>query len=76
MTLFQNAQEAQSAISEFLEANPFHFSLNLKAFQKDLSLTILSEPLYNGQFNRVLRTKTSYTFSFLSPKKMTEYKKN
>lgn len=75
MSLYQNAQEAQNAISEFLEANPFHFSLKLKAFQKDLSLTILSEPLYNGQFNRVLRTKTSYTFSFLSPDKMTEYKK-
>jgi hypothetical protein len=71
----QNNTEAQSHITEFLEASKCYFSFKSTGYQKEIALTILGGPLYLGQFNRIVKTKSSYTFSYIANDKIVDYKK-
>ena len=75
MKPYQNITEAQSHIAELLEANKCYFSFASTGYQKQIAITILGGPLYLGQFNRIVKTKSSYTFSYLVNDKIVDYKK-
>ena len=75
MTPYLNNTEAQSQIAEFLEASKCYFSFKSTGYQKEIAITILGGPLYLGQFNRIVKTKSSYTFSYIANDKISDYKK-
>ena len=75
MTPYLNNTEAQSQIAEFLEASKCYFSFKSTGYQKEIAITILGGPLYLGQFNRIVKTRSSYTFSYLANDKIVDYKK-
>ena len=75
MTPHLNNTEAQSQIAEFLEVSKCYFSFKSTGYQKEIAITILGGPLYLGQFNRIVKTKSSYTFSYIANDKIADYKK-
>lgn len=75
MTPYLNNTEAQSQIAEFLEASKCYLSFKSTGYQKEIAITILGGPLYLGQFNRFVKTRSSYTFSYLAKDKISDYKK-
>ena len=76
MLPYLNKTEAQSHIAEFLEASKCYFSFVSTGYQKEIGITILGSPLYLGQFNRLVKTRSSYTFSYLLNEKIEPYKKS
>ena len=65
----------KSHIAEFLQASDCYFSFSSTGYQQELSMTLLSGPFYLGQFNRVVKTRSSYTFSYIENDKISDYKK-
>ena len=76
MKPYLNKTEAQGLIAEFVEASKCYFSFASTGYQKEIGITILGGPLYLGQFNRLVKTRSSFTFSFLSKDKFAPYKKS
>ena len=75
MKPYVNKTEAQTHIAEFLENNTTYFSFSSTGYQKEIAITILGGPLYLGQFNRLVKTRSSHTFSYLLKEKIEPYKK-
>ena len=75
MTPYLNNTEAQNQIAEFLKASKCYFSFASTGYQKQIAITILGGPLYLGQFNRIVKTKSSYTFSYIANDKIADYNK-
>ena len=75
MKPYVNKNEAQTHIAEFLENNTTYFSFSSTGYQKEIAITILGGPLFLGQFNRIVKTRSSYTFSYLLKEKIEPYKK-
>lgn len=75
MNPYLNKTEAQDLIAEFVEASKCYFSFASTGYQKEIGITILGGPLYLGQFNRLVKTRSSYTFSYLLKEKIEPYKK-
>ena len=75
MQPYLNKTEAQDLIAEFVEASKCYFSFASTGYQKEIGITILGGPLYLGQFNRLVKTRSSYTFSYLLKEKIEPYKK-
>lgn len=75
MRPYLNKTEAQTHITEFLEKNTPYFSFSSTGYQKEIAITILGGPLYLGQFNRLVKTRSSYTFSYLLKENIEPYKK-
>jgi len=75
MKLYLNTNEMKSHIAEFLQASDSYFSFSSTGYQQELSMTLVNSPLYLGQFNRVVKTRSSYTFSYIENDKISDYKK-
>jgi hypothetical protein len=72
MNLFENSIDAITKVNEFLDQQENRLWFKIESYQKDMTGIIFPKSLYLNQFNRCVKTKTSYTFSYLTSQETEE----
>ncbi len=66
MKLFKNSSEAKDGIESFIEKQAIQSEFHSTAFRLKFSGWIMRDAYFLGSFNRLVKTESAYTFSYLA----------
>jgi hypothetical protein len=75
MKLFKNSSEAETGITAFIKKIPIQFEFHSTSFRLKFSGWILRDAYFLNSFNRLVRTESSYTFSYLTTDEIKSHQK-
>jgi hypothetical protein len=75
MKLFKNSSEAEAGITVFIKKIPIQFEFHSTSFRLKFSGWIFRDAYFLNSFNRLVRTESSYTFSYLTTDEIKSHQK-